>query len=144
MVAEKFRLIPNAKVMLRDYHSDNMHCSGWVDYGISKNSRKKSDGEAKVLFAKCSYPQKLDFCTSMVNGKLYSCTQLRRLIELGIIEPEQDEVFDLFDANVTDDNIRSRIKTLYDVEALSACAYCNGICDDSPRHDAAEQIGKWK
>lgn len=139
-VAEKFSQIPEAKVTLRDYHSDNMHCSGWVDYGISKNSKKKSAEEAKALFAKCSYPQKLDFCTSMVYGKLYSCTQLRRLIELGIIEPGEDEVFDLFDANLTDDNIKKRIKALYNVKTLSACAYCNGICDDSPRYDAAEQI----
>ncbi|WP_018212552.1 radical SAM protein [Desulfitobacterium hafniense] len=139
-VADKFRLIPEARVILRDYHSENMHCGGWVDYGISEHSIKKSESSAKRLFRKCSYPQKLDFCTSMVDGKLYSCTQLRRLIDLGVIAPDPLEVFDLFDLNINDEDFRKRIMALYDVEYLSACAYCNGICDDSLRYAAAEQI----
>lgn len=121
-----------------------MHCGGWVDYGISAHSTKKSDFVAKQLFQKCSYPQKLDFCTSMVDGKLYSCTQLRRLVDLGVIAPNPLEVFDLFDTSITDKDIRSRILSLYDVEYLSACAYCNGICDDSVRYAAAEQLPQTK
>ena len=35
---------------------------------------------------------------------------------------------------------RERIKALYTVDMLSACAYCNGICDDSIRYPAAEQL----
>lgn len=142
-VTDKFRLIPEARVTLRDYHSENMHCGGWVDYGISEKSIKKDITAAKALFAKCSYPQKLDFCTSMVNGKLYSCTQLRRLVDLKIIESDPNEVFDLFD-DEPDESIRKRIKALYDVSFLSACAYCNGICDDSVRYKAAEQMQKIK
>ncbi len=138
-VTDKFRLIPDARVTLRDYHSGDMHCGGWVDYGISEKSIKKDIAAAKALFNKCSYPQKLDFCTSMVNGKLYSCTQLRRLVELNMIEPDPSEVFDLFEGKL-DENIREKIKELYDVKFLSACAYCNGICDDSVRYKAAEQI----
>ena len=76
----------------------------------------------------------------MVAGKLYSCTQLRRLIELGKIESDPSEVFDLFDPNQSDESIRERIKALYTVDMLSACAYCNGICDDSIRYPAAEQL----
>lgn len=145
VASEKFRKIKDAKVTLRDYHSNEMHCGGWVDYGISSDSPlppKKSADEAKCLFAKCSYPQKLDFCTSMVNGKLYSCTQLRRLIELGVIAPDPSEVFDLFDPSQSPESIWARIKALYDVDMLSACAYCNGICDDSIRYPAAEQLSR--
>ena len=138
--SEKFKKVEGANVVLRDYHSADMHCGGWVNYGISQNSVKKSTEEAKKLFAVCSYPQKLDFCTSMVAGKLYSCTQLRRLIELGKIESDPSEVFDLFDPNQSDESIRERIKALYTVDMLSACAYCNGICDDSIRYPAAEQL----
>lgn len=138
--SKQFRRIEGANVILRDYHSEKMHCGGWVDYGISENSLQKPINATKALFAKCSYPQKLDFCTSMVNGKLYSCTQLRRLIELGVLEPDPSEVFDLFDPTISDEVIRARIKALYDVDMLSACAYCNDICDDSTRYPAAEQI----
>lgn len=137
---DKFKSITTASVVLRDYHSQNMHCGGWVDYGVSSNSKPVSQIEAKLLFSKCSYPNKLDFCTSMVEGKLYSCTQLRRLIELGVLQPDVNEVFDLFDNTFTDEEIRNRIRSLYDVEYLSACAYCKGICDDSIRYPAAEQI----
>lgn len=142
LASEKFRLIPDAHVIHRDYHSADMHCGGWVDYGISENSVPHSAEYAKRLFSKCSYPQKLDFCTSMVNGKLYSCTQLRRLIELGKLPERPEEVFDLFDVRYSDEEIRTRIKSLYDVQYLSACAYCNGICDDSIRYPAAEQLVK--
>lgn len=76
----------------------------------------------------------------MVNGKLYSCTQLRRLIEIGVLDPDPSEVFDLFDPNQSAESIWERIKALYDVDMLSACAYCNGICDDSIRYPAAEQL----
>ncbi len=139
-VAQAFKTIPGANVILRDYHSDSMHCGGWVDYGISHKSVRKSDEDAKKLFAKCSYPQKLDFCTSMVNGKLFSCTQLRRLIDLGVLEADPGEVFDLFDENLSSEEIRNKIQALYKVDYLSACAYCNGICDDSVRYKAAEQL----
>lgn len=142
--SKQFQKIEGAKVTLRDYHSINMHCGGWVDYGISEESLQKPLKETKELFAKCSYPQKLDFCTSMVNGKLYSCTQLRRLIELGVLDPDPSEVFDLFDRTSSDEDLRARIKALYNVDMLSACAYCNGICDDSVRYPAAEQISTSK
>jgi len=139
-VVARFRTIEHAKITHRDYYSSYAHCGGWVDYGISINSKKKTRSASKALFKNCSYPQKLDFCTSMVDGKLYSCTQLRRLIELGVVQPELNEVFDLFDFNYSNDEIRRRISALYNVDCLSACAYCNGICDDSPRYPAAEQL----
>lgn len=138
--SKKFQKVDGANVILRDYYSENMHCGGWVDYGISQSSVQKSPEIAKKLFAKCSYPQKLNFCTSMVDGKLYSCTQLRRLVDLGVITPDPSEVFDLFDTTYSDEAIRERIETLYTVNMLSACAYCNGICDDSIRYPAAEQL----
>lgn len=137
---DKFKELEMARVVLRDYHSENMHCGGWVNYGVSKDSKMCSETEAKMRFSKCSYPQKLDFCTSMVNGKLYSCTQLRRLIELQMIDPSPNEVFDLFDDSQSDESIKHRISNLYKVDYLSACAYCNGICDDSVRYPAAEQL----
>ena len=45
----KFKKVEGANVVLRDYHSADMHCGGWVNYGISQNSVKKSTEEAKKL-----------------------------------------------------------------------------------------------
>jgi organic radical activating enzyme len=135
-----FSSLKKARVRLRDYHSEAAHCGGWVDFGVSKNCIKKSDSEAKALFNKCAYPQKLGFCISYINGKLWSCTPLFRLVELGNLPALPEEVFDFFDNNIPDEKLRQQIKNLYNANCLSSCAYCNGLCDDSERFLPAEQL----
>lgn len=137
---KKFQEIKGANVILRDYHSEDMHCGGWVDHGIRTDSVQKSPEEAKGLFKKCAYPQKLAFCPSIVDGKIYSCSQQRRAIELGLVEAAPSEVFDLFDSSQSDASIKERINALYNTDMLSACAYCNGLCDNSIRCRPAEQL----
>jgi hypothetical protein len=137
---EKFSSIKEARVNIRDYHSKDMHCGGWVDFGVSEKSIKKSDVEAKALFAKCAHPQHLKFCIALVNGMLWSCTPIRRLVEIGVIPTLPEEVFDLFDGSIPDEVLRTRIKNLYNAECLSACAHCNGMCEDSERFLPAEQL----
>lgn len=139
---KKFQEVKGAEIVLRDYHSADMYFSGWVDFGISENTAQKSPEESKKVFTKCAYPQKLDFCSSMMNGKIYSCAQLRRAIELGLVAPDPSEVFDLFDSSQSDSSIKERINALYNKDVLSACAYCNGLCDDSIRYQPAEQLTK--
>jgi hypothetical protein len=136
---EAFSSLEEARVRLRDYHSKDAHCGGWVDLGVSKNCIKKSDIEAKAVFDKCAYPKR-DFCISMAHGKLWACMPTRRLDELGLVSSLDEEVFDLFDSNIPDEVLCERIKNLYNAKCLSACAYCNGMCDDSERFKAGEQI----
>ncbi len=138
-VCDKLSRLKEAKVEMRKQY-DGAYCGGWVDYGISESSRKKSDEEAKQLYTKCAYPTKIKFCASIVDGILYPCAPLRRFIELNVIEARPDETFDLYDKTYTDDEIRERIAALYSKDVLSACAYCNGLCDDSVRYAPAEQL----
>jgi hypothetical protein len=76
----------------------------------------------------------------LVAGVLYPCTHLKRLIELNVLPSLPNEVIDLFDEKCTNEEVREKIAALYSVDVLSACAYCNGLCDDSVRYTPAEQL----
>lgn len=136
LVREK---LPHACVELRDYYSEDMHCGGWVDWGVGK-VLGRSDEEAHQIFNKCSLPQKLDFVSCVNNGVIYPCPQTRRCIELGYIPADSSEVVDLFDTKFTDEEIKQRIQNRYDLKILRACKFCNGQCDDSERFPPAEQL----
>lgn len=139
-VVAMFSFLNGAEATLRDYYSEDMHCNGWVDYSISRHPRKKSDEEARCTFAKCASPKKWNFIVNILNGILYPCGSLRRAIEQGLVQAGPNEVVDLFDESHTDDEIRDKIAAVYSLDVLSACAYCNGLCDDSPRYVPAEQL----
>jgi MoaA/NifB/PqqE/SkfB family radical SAM enzyme len=139
-VAEKIKQSTNAEVILRDYYSENAHCGGWVDYGVSPSSRNKGTKYALKVFQECAQVQELNICIAVVGGILYPCPPLRRLIELGVITAQPHEVINLFDYNYTDDEIRQRIIRLYSLEMFSSCAYCSGLCKDSRRFTPAEQL----
>lgn len=131
--------LPEAVVELRDYYSIDMHCDGWVDWGVGIKPGR-TDEEAQTIFNKCSLPQKLDFVSCMQNGVIYPCPQTRRCIELGYIEFDPKETVDLFDRRYTDEEIRERIVSRYSLPVLRACKFCDGQCDDSIRYQPAEQL----
>lgn len=142
--AEKFaklarESLPDAVIELRDYCTIDMHCDGWVDWGVGEKSGR-TDEEAQAVFNKCSLPQKLDFVSCVNNGVIYPCPQTRRCIELGYIPFDPVEAVDLFDRSYTDDEIRQRIIARYSLSQLRACKYCDGQCDDSMRYQPAEQL----
>ncbi len=139
-VMDRLILLKDTRVDRRKYHSGDAHLGGWVDYGISAHSKRKSDEEAKRLFAKCANHTVIEFCAPLLDGTLFPCSPLRRLVELNVIPARPDETFDLYDKTYTDDEIRERIAALYSKDVLSACAYCNGLCDDSVRYAPAEQL----
>lgn len=131
--------LPQAVVELRDYHSECMHCDGWVDWGVG-HIPEKTDEEAQIVFNKCSLPQKLDFVSCVNNGIIYPCPQTRRCIELGYIPLDPKETVDMFDKSYTDLEIQQRIVDRYSLKILRACKFCNGQCDDSQRYPPAEQL----
>ena len=139
---EVFSSLDHATVTLIDYYSDKPYYGGWVDYGIYPNTQKKSIEYAKNIFSKCAQTQKMGFCMSYVQGSLYPCAQLRALVDLGVIPDFESEAVNLFDPASSDDDIRLRISDVFQLDVLSACAYCNGVCDDSDRFKPAEQLNK--
>ncbi len=135
------RELPNAVIELRDYCTIDMHCDGWVDWGVGVNNNRTEE-EAQAIFNKCSLPQKLEFVSCLNDGVIYPCPQTRRCIELGYIPFDPKEAVDLFDRSYTDAEIRQRIIDRYSLPNLRACKFCNGQCDDSIRYKPAEQLIK--
>lgn len=124
---------------IRNYGSDNPHCGGWVDFGdFTQKHFTKEDVEAK--FNKCAYPRKLQFCFSTMDGEMHPCTPSRRCMELGIIPKNKDEYIDLFDETISIEEQRQKFYSILNMNSLSACAYCNGMCDNSERFIPAEQL----
>lgn len=124
---------------IRIYNGENPHCGGWVDFrDFTQKHFTKEDSEDK--FNKCAYPQKLQFCFSTMNGEIHPCIPSRRCMELGIISKNKDEYIDLFDEKITIDEQKEKIKNILNMKSLTACAYCNGLCEDSERFMPAEQL----
>ena len=53
---------------------------------------------------------------------------------------DYSEYIDLFDDVLTPEEQQRKIAAIYRKESLAACAYCNGMCEDSPRFPAAQQL----
>lgn len=70
---------------------------------------------------------------------MFPCSPCRRCKELGIVD-DYSEYIDLFDDVLTPEEQQRKIAAIYRKESLAACAYCNGMCEDSPRFPAAQQL----
>ena len=123
---------------IRIYYGENAHCGGWVDF--SDFSKKLfSVFQMMEKFKKCAIPSKLNYCLAIKDGEMHPCTFSHRIMELNLIERNKDEYIDLFDDNTIEQQ-KEKIMKLFDIKYLSACAYCNGMCDDSVRFVPAEQL----
>lgn len=129
----------NVSYRLRNYTSENPHCGGWVDFG-NHELKHYSEDDVKAVFKKCAYSGKLGFCNMIFGGKIYLCSKSRRLEELGIKSLREEEYVDFLDATMSVEEKRARIKGFEKLEYLEACAYCNGLCEDSERFIPAEQM----
>ena len=124
---------------IRNYGKDNPHCGGWVDFG-DFNRKHFTEEETIEKFNKCAYPKKLQFCFSIMKGEIHPCTPSRRCMELGIIKKDKSEYIDLFDEQASVEEQREKFISILNKNYLSACAYCNGLCEDSQRFIPAEQL----
>lgn len=123
----------------RNYTKEDPHCGGWVDFGDLTEKKFLTESEMEAVYAKCAYPQKLHFCFSIQEGKMYPCSPCRRCKLLGIVD-QYDEYIDFFDDTLSTAQQRQKIRNIYQRKSLSACAYCSGLCDDSVRFTPAEQL----
>lgn len=120
---------------LRDYYQD-LHCDGWVDFGDFK--LKRSREEAIELFQKCAFPSRLNFCIKIFDGRIDPCSQSLHCMRLGLYD-EKSEYIDLFDDTSIEEK-REKLLSWYEIETLTACQYCDGMCEDSRRYQPAEQV----
>ncbi len=129
----------NIRYVIRGNNKDDAHCGGWVDYGdFSKKLFIQKDVEE--LFNKCALPQKMNFCFRIIYGEMHPCGISYRCMELKIIPKNKNEYVNLFDDRVTTEYQQKKIAMIQSAKSLTACAYCNGLCEDSPRFTPAEQL----
>ena len=129
--------IPN---QVRVYYGKDCHCGGWVDLGdfTLKHPDKESQRD---LFEKCAYftkTTKIGVCAC--NGLLYTCGRAYLSLQKGVIKKESPYFVDLLDPDKSIDDLRNELIALLNVDVPSACAYCNGMCQDSERFMPAEQM----
>lgn len=140
---------------VRCYYGENAHCGGWVDYG--DYSHKHSREEATLLYGRCSVPQKKKKNTGrfidnqfnsgyvsltflqMNEGMLCHCQRAYNLLINKVITERNTEYISLLD-NSTIDSLKKRLLVFSQTEYISACEYCNGLCDNSVRFIPAEQL----
>ena len=126
--------IPNR---IRIYHGPDCHMNGWVDLG--DYSLKHTTREEKAeLMKKCAHVgEKMGICVA--DGLLFACGRAYTSLQLGLVKKELPDFVDIFDPTKTVEQLRQEMIDLINIEYTSACAYCNGLCLDSPRFMPAIQ-----
>jgi hypothetical protein len=132
----------NIKNSMRRYYGKDAHCGGWVDFGRGFERRWKSVEEIEALYRKCAYPVKLGFCFQISGGELHPCSRSRRCMEKSILTKDKTEYIDLLDETISMEERKKFFRGFASRRSLRACAYCAGMCDDSPRFVPAEQLEK--
>lgn len=129
----------NIEHTMHNYRGDSPHCGGFVDFGNLRVKRAVTKEDMRRRFAKCAFPKAFHFCFDLVGGIMFPCNPCRRCKELGIVD-DPSEYVDLFDDSLTPEEQREKIAAIYQRDSLAACAYCDGMCEDSPRFPAAQQL----
>jgi hypothetical protein len=127
------------KVRVLKYYGDDAYFGGWVNFN-DFTKKHETQTEVETVFAKCAFPQKQHWCFGITNGQMNPCAFSRRARELGITPDNPAEYVDLLDKRVSVEKRREIIQGLYNCKSLAACAFCTGLCEDSERFQAGEQI----
>ena len=126
---------------VRTYFGENPHCGGWVDFG--DYSLKHPTREEQIeLFKKCAYyTQTTKVGVACIDGIL--CTGARAFFTLKrkVVSSDNGGYVDILDPTKSLAQLKKEFIDLLNIEVPPACAYCNGMCADSPRYAPAEQIG---
>lgn len=110
-------------------------CDVWQDLGPMRE-RHYSPEQVQEVFASCECR---DIFT-LLNGRIYHCPWSAHGDNLGLIQPNADDVIDLMNQSIPNDRIERSIRYLKDeCTGLSACGYCNGRGASAPTIPAAVQ-----
>jgi organic radical activating enzyme len=122
----------------RKYYGKDAHCGGWVDL-LDLSKKQRSDAETERIYKHCAYPGPFH-CFVIFDRKAYICGVYKRCESLGIIPDIPDDYIDFSNTQASVSDKKERIRNFYNRKYFTACAYCNGFCDDSPRFAPAEQL----
>lgn len=125
--------------IIRNYTKDNPHCGGWVNFGGLTKQIHKTQKEAEQLFAKCANARRAHFCFLIAGNEMWPCDPARRRRYL--YPPDNDsEYLNLLDDSLSTEDQQKKITAIYAMKSLTACSYCNGLCEDSTRVIPGEQL----
>jgi hypothetical protein len=128
----------NIRHRVRKYYGADAHCGGWVD--LSDLTKKHTtDEDAANIFSRCYLTSKLK-CMPVIEGKAYICPTYKRCKDLALISDNPSEYIDILSDTITLSVKREQIRNFYNRKYFTACAYCSGFCEDSPRFAPAEQL----
>ncbi len=135
----------NIKSRVIKYYGNDLFCDGWIDYGDHSKKYFTLD-EVREHAQKCHFRNVGSVVTHITDNEFYMsrCTRSYRRKELGITPPDTTDVLcfstEFKESDLTEN--RRMIRALLAAEYSDSCAYCNGMCDDSPRFTPAEQLTK--
>lgn len=130
----------NIKYRVRCYHGDQAHCGGWVDFGNLVTEKYHTIESQKQNLKTCIQYSKLHFSFPILDGIIYPCSPSRKAVELSTIPFDSRYCINLLDDTLTIEQQREKLYNLMHTDYLPACAYCNGMHDDSPRFTPAQQL----
>jgi hypothetical protein len=122
----------------RKYYGKDAHCGGWVDL-LDLSKKQRSSAETERIYKHCAYPGPFH-CFVIFDRKAYICGVYKRCESLGIIPNVSGDYIDFTDAAISVSAKREQIRNFYKRKYFTACEYCNGFCEDSPRFMPAEQL----
>ena len=122
---------------VRDYHTEDMHCGGWIDLGDMRHEQHTWE-EAQNVFDKCGI-RKVGLCSMIADTIWYPCDQVFRRLDLGQKVASSDYI-DFTDESLTVEQQREKFRKIYDDKCLETCKYCAGYCEDSVRVRPALQL----
>ncbi|MFZ4855389.1 MAG: radical SAM protein [Desulfuromonadaceae bacterium] len=102
----------------------------WDDMG-GLDRRNYSDERVRSVYRGCR-----DICKTLVEGLVYVCPRSAHGDKLGVIPANDHDYVDILAGS--EDEVRHRLRTLYDVEYIEACHYCNAV-EDRCKIAAGEQ-----
>lgn len=127
--------LQDIKTEYRD-QTNGKYFGGWIDF--RNFELRYTEEEAAKKFLDCADAQKWRTIILTEGGKIYSCERLKWLIKNGI-SIKDDEFVDIFDESETIEEKRRKIRGFYQ-KHFSSCLRCDGLRDNLPRYDAAEQM----
>lgn len=117
---------------IRNYTGENSHMGGWVDVHIDAG-RRNDASRAAGLYRKCNYVNSLAYGCTIVKGRLYACKQSMLVTMAGWEPDDPADYVDFTDLAKSKAELGEALRNLYKRDYLTACQYCDGFFDDSPR-----------
>jgi len=114
------------------YRISNCINDGWWNPGDNRD-RMRSFEDRKSVFNSCYLAKK---CKHILDGKLFVCSRDAHGQNLGIFPKSDPSSYTCLQNTI---NLRERIKSIYNCEAINSCNYCDGTHNSNPKLKAAAQ-----